>query len=266
MSERQMCEGEPRPVNTTPSIEDQMATLRERVAELELRVQQLERTAPVSGSKRSGTAASAAIASLADEAASWTRPYRVAQIEASETWIEIHEHSARPQLQRLIREVIAVEAPATERLVLDRVRRAWGLRRAGGRVQEAFDQAVRQLIARGLLTRLDDALIDAEGCDVCVRVPGEDEATKRGAEEVPIVELQQAIVELTPAEEVGRSVAADDVTMAAAKLFGWTRRGGAIQERLNQALRRAQEQGLVGQAPDGGLVRVSASDPSRAPA
>src|SRR5688572_561689 len=112
-----------------------------RIDALEARVAQLESgRAPARRSGGSGGSGGSADGGELD-ARSWTQPYVVAELEVAETWIELHEPSARPQLQRLVRQVVEEEGPVTERLVLDRVRRAWGLKRAGGRVQEAFDQA-----------------------------------------------------------------------------------------------------------------------------
>jgi hypothetical protein len=177
----------------------------------------------------------------------------VAELSVDETWIELHETSARPQLQRLIRQVVEEEGPVTDRLALDRVRRAWGLRRAGGRVQEAFDQALRQLVARSLIERDGDA-VGMPGARLDhVRVPGEDEATKRGAEDVPLVELALAL--RLALGELGGRANVDDLTMQVARLFGWTRRGGAIQERLDAALEHAAEQGAL--AVDGMVVRTN---------
>ncbi len=227
----------------TMTSSDQVAALEARIDGLEARIVALE--AARSPSRRSSSPGGSAGAGGAAEldAREWTTPYEVAPLEVSETWIEMHETSARPQLQRLIRQVVEAEGPVTERLVLDRVRRAWGLKRAGGRVQEAFDPAVRQLVARALVERDDDALRMPGTSLVTVRVPTSEEATRRGAEDVPRVELVLAMVRA--AHAAGGEVPVDDLTMQVAKLFGWTRRGGAIQERLDAALELAVSRGDV---------------------
>lgn len=234
--------------------------LEARVNELEARIAALEstrvaapestRTATRSSGRSEGRGGEGA-SPAALNAAGWTVPYVVAELEVAETWIELHEPSARPQLQRLLRQVVDEEGPITDRLALDRVRRAWGLRRAGGRVQEAFDQAVRQLLARALVQREGDALVVPGTQVTAVRVPTEDEATRRGAEDVPLVELALALA--NAARAVGRCDEGD-LTMQVAKLLGWTRRGGAIQERLAAALDHAASQGMIERA--GGRVRA----------
>ena len=239
-------------------MSDAVERLEARMMELEVRVAQLEQERAGGGSsRRRGTGDGATAGSTALDSASWTHPYEPAQLEVSETWIELHEPSARPQLQRLVRQVVEEEGPITERLVLDRVRRAWGLRRAGGRVQEAFEQSLRQLLARGLVERAGDALVPQGGGEVRVRVPhGEDEATRRGAEDVPLVELALALRHA--AQSTGGSAAEDDLTMAVAKVFGWTRRGGAIQVRLDAAVAHAVAHGEI-ERRDGRLVAAAES-------
>jgi hypothetical protein len=235
-------------MTTSTAASEDLQALLARVEQLETRVQALESGG--STASRRSSSSSAAIGDL--DSSEWTQPYEIAQLEVSETWIELHEPSARPQLQRLLRQVIEVEGPITERLALDRVRRAWGLRRAGGRVQEAFEQAVRQLIARTTVERDADALVMPGSRLERVRVPDGDDATKRAAEDVPLVELSLAL--RRTASALGGGVAVDELTMRVAKLFGWTRRGGAIQERLDAALQAALDGGDI-EVADG---RVSA--------
>ncbi len=226
-----------------------MQQLVERLERLEARVASLEASGS-SAPRRGGGSSSAPVGEL--DASSWTVTYVTAQLTPADSWIELHEPSARPHLQRMLREVVEVEGPVTDRLALDRIRRVWGLKRAGGRVQEAFEQAVRQLVSRSLVERDADAL-KAPGSELAVvRTPGEDESTRRGAEDVPLVELALAL------REGARSlvdVGVDDLTMRVAKLLGWTRRGGAIQERLDAALALAVQRGEI--VIDGGRVRVA---------
>jgi hypothetical protein len=233
---------------TAQQVEELVA----RVASLEARVAVLESGGPAPRRQRATSSASGGAGDTLGSV-DWTTPYVVAELSVDETWIELHETSARPQLQRLIRQVVEEEGPVTDRLALDRVRRAWGLRRAGGRVQEAFDQALRQLVARSLIVRDGDA-VGMPGARLDhVRVPTGDEATKRGAEDVPLVELALAL--RLALGELGGRADVDDLTMQVAKLFGWTRRGGAIQERLDAALEHAAAQGAL--AVDGSVVRTT---------
>lgn len=219
-----------------------ISRLVERIESLERKVDDLEKNLANKQVNRASTSSESIALDQLDLTA-WTQPYAIAVLEVSDTWIELHEQSARPQLQRLIRQVVDEEGPVTEHLIIDRVRRAWGLKRAGGRVQEAFDQAIRQLVARGLAERVEDALVAPNTPTDKVRVPTEDESTKRGAEDVPLVEMVEALAEIT--KRAPASMAEGDLTMACAKVFGWNRRGGAIQIRLEKALEIALNSGRL---------------------
>lgn len=238
-----------------PLTED---VLLERILLLEERVAKLERSRSLSSSaKSSATPQGAAINAAKLDLTGWTKPYEIAELEPAETWIELHEPSARPHLQRMIREVVSIEGPITERLALDRVRRAWGLRRAGGRVQQAFEQAVRQLAARTLIERDGDSLLLPGKKLDAVRVPSNVDESRRGADEVPLSELLLAMQMITTASS-GDGVLQDELMALVAKLMGWTRRGGAITERLDAALALGVKQEVI--VINEGLVKVRAGD------
>jgi len=224
---------------STSSDSDTIAGLAVRIERLEARIAALENapapTAPGTSSRSrssanpAGNPGAAALASPG-----WTVPYELAVLERADSWIEIHEHSARPHLHRMIREVVETEGPITEALVLRRIREVWGLRRAGARVKDTFDQALRQLSYGGKLDRSVDGVVTLDGNDVAaVRVPTADEATRRAIDEIPPGELELAL--LLTARDAG-IIAADDLTMHVAKTFGWTRRGAEIQATLDARL------------------------------
>ncbi|MBC7460960.1 MAG: hypothetical protein H7287_06325, partial [Thermoleophilia bacterium] len=86
-----------------------------RVNALEARIVELEAQGAGGGSRRAATrgegsrSASAGRSSaspVALDTFAFTTRYVPAQLTVEEGWIELHEHSARPQLQRLIREVV----------------------------------------------------------------------------------------------------------------------------------------------------------------
>ena len=47
----------------------------------------------------------------------------------------MHDPEARPDLRRMIEEVVAGEGPVVEEIVLQRVREQWGVGRAGSRIR-----------------------------------------------------------------------------------------------------------------------------------
>ena len=245
---------------TSAPVGDQVARLQQRLEQLEARVTELEQQGVAAVRRPAGSGSSSARGSAAAGGAGvapeWTQPYEVAELEVGETWIEMHEPSARRQLHRLIREVVTAEGPITEQLALRRVREAWGLKRAGARIQQVFDQNIRQLCVQETIERRAGDVLAVPGQELdVVRVPGADEATRRSVDEIPAQELELALLRM--ARDRG-SVAVDELTMLVAKMFGWTRRGTEIQNTLDARV----EALLAG----GGLTRsaggdVAAADP-----
>lgn len=222
-----------------------------RVADLEARVQQLEARGSGNAPRHaaSGQARSSATSGTGSASPEWTEPYQPVELTVGETWIELHEPSARPQLHRLIRETVAAEGPITLGLTLRRVREAWGLRRAGARVQDVFDQAVRQLVAGGHLVRVGNA-VRQDGQDLeFVRVPSEDERSRRAVDEIPDAEIELAMIRTL--EGADSSLATDDLTASVARVFGWTRRGTGIQTALDQRVRALLDSGRLVERGDG---------------
>ncbi|MCB0878869.1 MAG: hypothetical protein KDC46_07805, partial [Thermoleophilia bacterium] len=73
-----------------------------RIDSLERRIAALEGAA-AAPSRRSSGGSSGSGAALDLSAARWTTTYEVAQLEPADSWIELHEPSARPHLQRMLR-------------------------------------------------------------------------------------------------------------------------------------------------------------------
>lgn len=209
---------------TVRHLEEQVVALQERVSVLE---------AGASRKRASGASSSQGAAAL--HAPSWVAAYEIADLDVGETWIEMHEPSARRTLHRVLVETVRAEGPITEELALRRIREAWGMRRAGARIQGVFDQAIRQLVSLSQVHRASGVLSvpGTHDAPILVRVPGADEATRRAVDEIPAAELQRAL-ELA-ATDLG-SPTADELTSAVAKLFGWTRRGTEIQNTLDANL------------------------------
>jgi very-short-patch-repair endonuclease len=172
----------------------------------------------------------------ADERPEWAKVYAVASLRPpSSRTLEMHDPSAQPELRRMIEEVVFVEGPVSRELVLRRLREAWGVGRTGSRIRAAFDQAIRDLRARGRLVESEKDFLMADGGDPDrVRLPdGDDATTRRRIDEVPGTELRAAIEHVVDeAKQAGR----DELTQAVARLYGWNRRGSDIGPALDRAV------------------------------
>lgn len=234
------------------NAELEIAELRELVESLATRVEALE-SQLAAGSTVSRPARSKSVSVDLGAIPDWAVPYEPALLDAGETWIELHEPSARPQLQRLITQLVNEEGPVTETYVLRRIREAWGIKRAGQRIQQVFEQSLRQLAASRQLERRDGAVlhrVDGEVEDV--RIATDDDQTKRSVDEIPLDEMELALVRVVRDAAL---IHADDATAKVSRLFGWTRRGTEIQNALDAALSRALKSELIRQG-DAGLEWV----------
>ena len=75
-----------------------------------------------------------------------------------------------------------------------------------------------------------------------VRIPGGDPEARRGAEEIPLAEMQLAVANLVAdAKRVRR----EELTFEVARLFGWNRRGPDIAAALDRAVDGLLRNGTV---------------------
>lgn len=155
----------------------------------------------------------------------------------------MHEDAALADLCRMIEEVVGVEGPAHQDLVLGRIREAWGVQRAGVRIRKAFDAAIRSLCRRASLVRdkagflsINDHLLET------VRSATEDPKSCRDVQEIPTAELGLAMDMLV---RDARSITWDELTTRVARLFGWNRRGPDIGKALDTVLQARIRGGAV---------------------
>lgn len=179
-----------------------------------------------------------------DKAPSWTVPYRIAKPTLETRRLpEMHLPEAQWRLRQLIEHVVTVEGPVLDTLVLRRAREAWGVGRAGRRIRDTFDTAVRALARSGAITADRNGFLARTGGEIqAVRIPGDDPEARRGAEEVPLAEMRLAVTNLiADAKRVRR----DELTFEVARLFGWNRRGPDIAAALDRAVDGLLRNGTV---------------------
>ncbi len=151
------------------------------------------------------------------------------------------EPSSRATLVRQIIEVVTASGPIHEVIVLDVVRTSWGIGRAGSRIRDAFDAAVRSAVARGSID-LKGEFLDVPGQDVVVRVPESDDAQARRVAHVPPAELDLAIINLL--RDAGPTDP-EHLRTAWARLFGWRRVGADIEVAFDDAVDRLVDRGRI---------------------
>jgi very-short-patch-repair endonuclease len=177
-----------------------------------------------------------------DDAPTWTVLYRVAKPTLQPSRLpEMHLPEAQWPLREAIKHVVTIEGPVLDSLVLRRARRAWDVGRAGRRIRDAFDTAVRTLVRNGSVTVDRQGFLSQPETRIeMVRVPGDDPEARRGAHEIPLAEMQLAVLNLA---RDAKRVRRQELTFEVARLFGWNRRGPDIAAALDRAVDGLQRAG-----------------------
>ncbi len=187
-----------------------------------------------------------------DDARSWTVPYSVAYPDPPTPRLEMHLPEALPHLAGMMLQVIDVEGPIEDELLLRRVREAWGVGRAGYRIRANFDLALGVLLQRRYITRLEERFTYIRPDQLgAVRVPGAETRAVRTVAQVSMHEQMNAVRRL-----VGdaRRVSRDELTFEVCRLFGWNRRGSDIAASLEAAVEALVTQGQM--LDDGEFLRT----------
>lgn len=187
--------------------------------------------------------------------ASWLVSYRAAEVSSPAGGVEIVSPDARPYLRQMILRIVELEGPILRSLIIKRVRMTWGLGRAGSRVQDAVDDAITRLVdIRNIVRRADGSYASANLQLTQVRVPSDDDNSKRSVMEVPTEELQLAMINLT--RDAG-AISGDDLYRGTARLFGWHRLGSDVAEQLELACRELCDRRVLLGGPDAYVVGES---------
>ncbi|SRR5579875_176035 len=169
-----------------------------------------------------------------DGAPSWTVPYQLATPRPPAYWGEMHMLEALPDLKRMILEVVKVEGPIEDELLLRRVREAWGVGRAGSRIRDNFHLALEALLRSRYVQRLERTFTFAHPGQLgVVRVPKDQGGVIRSIAQVSRQERATAVKRLV---EDAHRVSRDELTFQICRLFGWNRRGSDIAVALEETI------------------------------
>ncbi len=179
----------------------------------------------------------------------WSAPYRSADVVVSPRH-ELHTLEARPALRTVLAQVIEVEGPIHEDLLVQRAREAWGVGRAGNRIRDNVREVARALVRAGTATS-DGEFFDAVGRDTLKARTPQEGGTVRKVPHIAAAERHVALYELA-GECPGMSE--DELIKQACEFFGWRRTGKDIRDRLAADIAELRRQGRF----EGGPERVSA--------
>lgn len=145
---------------------------------------------------------------------------------------ELHE-APRGALSALAEYVIRIEGPVHVCEVVNRIRDAWGLKRAGARIQEAVEKAIDVSVQQGRVAE-DGDFLTVPGRAPKVR----DRSTVRSAslrksDSLPPAELEAAILEVVRANYGATD---DQVVLSAARAVGFKSTSGQLRELLTEVI------------------------------
>jgi len=176
-----------------------------------------------------------------DQPPDWADEYLEPEASPPAIHLEFTDPRSRPEISRQIREVVTASGPLSEDDVLEAVRVAWGVGRAGVRIREAFAKALSSLRTKGDI-EIANSFVSLPDTEIVVRVPAEHSNFVRKVGSVDPRELELAI-ELLLDDASGTSPA--ELRMAWARLFGWRRVGTDIELAFERALQNLKGQGKV---------------------
>ncbi|SDA10013.1 Superfamily I DNA and/or RNA helicase [Ruminococcus sp. YE71] len=172
--------------------------------------------------------------------------YSAWEVQASGTSKDFYLPETLPKIAENIGWIIEAEAPVSLQSVKKRIIAAWGISRAGSKVDAVFLEAVNK--AGGIIREYESGaefiwaawqLPDAyDGC----RVPAEGEKHKRPLDEIAPEEIAAA-AQLIISEQIAMSVT--DLERETARLFGCPRLTDTAKASLSEGIGRAQELGKI---------------------
>ena len=175
-------------------------------------------------------------------APTWTVPYREAKLTIHTRGVAMHDPYARNLLSQAVVGVVEREGPITRERVLQRVREAWGVGRAGSRIRAQFDAVIDTLARNHRIIVGPGSFLRLEGAadTTIVRIP--DGPAARASQDVWPGELELAVALMVRDAHVATVEA---VSSAVATLFGWSRRGPDVSLALERAITAAVTRGWV---------------------
>ena len=148
---------------------------------------------------------------------------------------ELHE-APSGTLAAMAEEIVGIEGPVHVDEVVARIRTAWGLKRAGARIQQAVESAIAGPVRAGRLVRSGDFL------SVPGRIPAVRDrsdvasATLRKIDNLPPEELERAILDVVSANY---GATADQVSLAVSRALGFKSTSAQLRTAIDSAVEAA---------------------------
>jgi very-short-patch-repair endonuclease len=154
---------------------------------------------------------------------------------------ELHQ-TPTSALTRLVEEVVAVEGPVHAQELVNRLRDAWGLQRAGSRIQKAVEVAIEVAVNFGRLQR-DGQFLSAPGTTPKVRDRSQVASPGlRKPEMLPPAEIRVAVVDIV---RINFGATNDQVIQAVSRTLGFKSTSPQLRETIQAAIEDAVANGAL---------------------
>jgi hypothetical protein len=166
----------------------------------------------------------------------WAVPYQIATVDRLPPWSDPSDPGSRYDMEEAIVEITIAEGPVHIALVHQRLRDAWSIGRIGARIRDNIDAAIRHsdVYRDGDFLSLPNTPVTA--------VRGPTDECARPIDQVHDEELTLALVNLI--RDAG-GIGQDDLTIHVARIYGWTRRGRDITNRMLALITKLLSEGSL---------------------
>jgi very-short-patch-repair endonuclease len=172
---------------------------------------------------------------------------------------EMHEVPSG-RMAELVEQVVAIEGPVHIDEVVVRLRAAWGLQRAGSRIQGAIERACAVGVQRGRLVR-DGAVLSVPGQPIAVRNRGSAvSATLRKPEMLPQMEVDAAVLQVV---RTGLGASPDEIAAAVPRLLGFKAVSAQLRQLVGRSAERLEDAGVI--VREGALFVAPMTAPTTVP-
>ena len=161
-------------------------------------------------------------------------------------------------LTSMAEEIVGVEGPVHIDEIINRIRDAWGLKRAGGRIQDAVERAVKVAVRQKRLVE-DDDFYWLPGTEPVVRDRScATSPSLRRPEMLPPTEIRMALVDLVA---VNFGATEEQAVQAASRAFGFKSTSAQLRDIILDELKAALLEGVL--ARQDGLIGLGPHAPVR---
>ncbi len=156
----------------------------------------------------------------------------------------------RKKISRVVRTILEKEAPVSRKLLLRKVLGAFGISRAGARVEGIFSAVLEG--EEKVVTRDEDREFywkkEQNPDEYAIYRVGEDESGRRSMDDIPSREIQNAALEVLRQQG---SMTRADLVRETGKKFGFSRLGNVIESVVGYVLQESLDKGLLQESENG---------------